>query len=78
MAAHMLSTIDNPFNPWTHYDEWYAWDEQAGYHTTAFLARVARTSNELSETDLEDAIEDAIEEIVRENVSGVHVRVASS
>lgn len=73
---HMLTTIDNPWNPWDNFDDWYAWDERAGYHSTALLARVAYTSPELSDADEDMAMEVAIEEIVRENVSGIHSRVA--
>lgn len=72
---HMLTTIDNPYNPFTHYDEWYVWDEAAGYHTTAYLARITKTSFELSEADQDLAIEYAIDEIVQLNVLGVYRKV---
>lgn len=72
---HMLTTVDNPYNPTTHFDEWFAWDTAAGYYTTAFLARVVVSSPELSEADQSLAIEQAIDEIVRENVSGVYRKV---
>jgi hypothetical protein len=74
-ALHMLTTIDNPFNPYTQYEEWYAYDQAKGYHTTAFLARIARTSDDLSEADEDLAMESAIDEIVRENVSGIYRKV---
>jgi len=76
MTVHMLTTIDNPYNPWTHYDEWFAWDAQAGYHTPGFLARIVRSSDELSDEDQSLAIEQAIDEIVEENVLGIYKRVA--
>lgn len=76
MTEHMLTTEDNPYDPFTEFDEWYQWDVAAGYHTTAYLARVVRTSDELSEADQSQAIEDAIDEIVRENVLGVYKKVA--
>lgn len=68
----MLTTIDNPFDPFTQYEEWFVWDEAAGYHSTAFLARVVRSSEELSEYDQRLAYEQGIDEIIKENVSGVH------
>lgn len=77
-ADHMLTTVDNPFNPFTQFDEWYAYDSQLGHHTLAFLARVTRTSDELSEADQSLAIEEAIDEIVRENVSGLYRKVSST
>jgi hypothetical protein len=74
-VEHMLTTVDNPFNPFTNFDEWFAFDELLGYHTTAFLARIARTSDELSEPDQHAAIEYAIDEIVTENVLGLYKKV---
>lgn len=71
----MLTTTDNPFNPFTHWDEWRAWDEQAGYYSCALLARVARTSDDLSDADQALAINQAIDVIIKENVSGKHRKV---
>lgn len=74
-VEHMLSTIDNPYNPFTQYSEWFAYDRYCGYNTPAFLARVVKSSDSLSEPDQSDAIEQAIEEIVRENVLGLYIKV---
>ena len=75
MPEYMLTTVDNPYDPWTQWDEWFAWDQTAGYHTPGLLARVARVSDDLSEGDLQQAIQQAIDEIVRENVLGVFRKV---
>lgn len=76
MAEYMLTTTDNPFNPFTAFKEWYAYDTAAGYHSCALLARVSRSSNELSESDQELANDYAIEEIIKENISGMHRKVS--
>lgn len=68
----MLTTIDNPWDPFTQWSEWYAYDEAAGYHSSSLLARIAKSSDELSEADQELAIEIAIDEIVKENALGLH------
>ena len=73
----MLTTVDNPYDPFTQYDEWWSFDEAAGYYTNALLGRVAVTSDQLSVADQEAAIDEAIDEIVSFNVSGVH-RIAYS
>lgn len=78
MAESMLTTIDNPFDPFTHYDEWLAFDLRVGHNTNELLARVVITSDELSEEDQSVAIEAAIDEIVHYNVSGVHRKVIAS
>lgn len=71
----MLSTVDNPWNPFTQYDEWYAYDNAKGYATPSLLARIANVSLDLSDLDLQIAIRQAMDEIVEQNVSGMHVLV---
>lgn len=75
MAVHMLTTVDNPWNPFSHFDEWYQFDESSGYHTTQYLARLTLSSPDLSEVDQSDAIEVAIDEIVEQNVLGIYRKV---
>lgn len=72
----MLTTVDNPFDPFTQWSAWLAWDTNAGYYTPALLARVSITSDELSEADQHDAIQNAIDEIVSLNASGMHRKVS--
>lgn len=76
MSNHMITTIDNPYDPFTRFDEWYEFDESAGYHTTSYLARVMINSDALSEADQDLAHEAAIEEIVSENVLGIYRKVS--
>jgi hypothetical protein len=76
MTKHMLTTTDNPFDPFTQFDDWNAYDERMGYYSMNFLARVIRTSNELSDYDQDLAYEQAIQEIVEENVLGIYKKVA--
>lgn len=71
----MLSTSDNPYNPWTEFDQWRNWDEQSGYYTLSYQARVCRTSAELSELDESQAIDIAIQEILDHNITGNYIRV---
>lgn len=77
MDFYMLTTTDNPFSPVTQYDAWLTWD-MANYNTNSLLARVVRTSPDLSEADQELAIQQAIDEIVTENVSGKHTKVLAN
>lgn len=74
----MLTTIDNPYNPFTQYDEWYAYDRYLGHYTPEYLARVAIVSDGLSPLDQELAIDDAIAEIVDLNFNGLYARVTKS
>ena len=75
MTNCMLTTNDNPFDPFTQFDDWYAYDVQVGHHTCAYLARIAKTSDELSEVEEAEAIENAIDEIVKFNINGRYIKV---
>lgn len=77
-TRYMLSTSDNPFNPFTDWDEWYAYDESKGYHSSALLARIANTSDELSEPDQLLAIEQAIDDVIAINDIGLYIKVSQN
>jgi len=71
----MLTTLDNPYNPFTQFDDWYAYDVEKGYYTCNYLARIVKTSEDLSEEDEALAIEQAIDEIVSMNITGLYKKV---
>lgn len=60
----MVTTTDNPYNYFTQFEQWKEYDEKiAGYQTLSYIARIAMTSNELSENEMNSAIESAVDEI---------------
>jgi hypothetical protein len=75
IGEYMLTTVDNPFSPFTQWVEWYAYDTASGYHTCALLARITTSSDDLSDIDQVVAVQEAVDEIVKENVSGVHHKI---
>lgn len=75
VVESMLTTSDNPHDPFTDWRGWYAFDTAMGYHSSDLLGRIVITANDLSESDQRLAIERAIDEIIDENISGVHVKV---
>lgn len=74
----MLTTIDNPYDPYTHFDEWYTYDITKGYDTCGYLARIVKTSDELSEADQEVALDQAKQEIISMNILGIYKLVSPS
>ena len=75
MRVTMVTTTDNPYDPIDQFDDWYAFDELQGYHTTSYLARIAKTSPDLSSFDQAMAIEEAVDEIVKYNLTGNYKKV---
>ena len=75
VTESMLTTVDNPHDPFDDFRAWYAYDERMAHHTTSFLARVTFSSGEISEADQRAAMEAAIDEIVAENINGMYKKV---
>ena len=78
MEVLMLTTTDNPYDPFTQFDEWFAFDERHGYHTCGYIDRIAKSSSELSPEDQIYAINSAIEEILKYNIYGNYKKVSKN
>lgn len=76
MSQTMLTTTDNPFDPFDDFDNWYIFDESKGYHSCGYLARIAKTSDELSDEENSEEIERAIDEICKFNLLGIYKKVS--
>ena len=73
--AVMLSTIDNPYDPFDNFSSWYMYDVEAGYNSCAYLARIAKTSEQFTDTENEEEIERAIDEIIQYDFRNIYVKV---
>ena len=71
----MLTTIDNPFNPFKDFDSWFLFHVEKGYNSCAYLARIAKTSNEFTEQEEDEEIERAIGEIIKYDFMNIYVKV---
>lgn len=67
MTECMLTTVDNPFNPFEQPDQWRSFDVDHGYFTSEYLARIAKTDIEMTEKEYNDEIERACEEVLELN-----------
>jgi hypothetical protein len=73
--ACMLSTVDNPYNPFKDYDSWFMFDMEKGYNSCGYLARIARTSDQFSEEENNLEIERAIDEIIKYDFMNIYIKV---
>lgn len=63
---YMLTTFDNPFNPFKDFEAWWKYDLILGHDCCGLLARVARTSEMFSDSVNEKLIDDAMNQICSE------------
>lgn len=71
----MLSTEDNPYNPYDNFDEWYLFDMDHGYDSCGRLMRVAQISDDMSDEEVDAEIERAIDLIIKNDILNVFIRV---
>ena len=65
-----VTTTDNPFNPFTEWDEWYFYDLSKGYSTCERLDRLSNTSSQLSDELNNEELEQAIDQLVEVGAVG--------
>lgn len=75
MAKCYLTTFDNPYNPHTDFEQWFLYDVEKGYNSSAYLGRIARTSDLLSDQENEDEIERAIDEIIMNDFMNIYKKI---
>ena len=73
-----LTTVDNPFNPFKEFDEWFIYDTSKGYNSCSYLARIAKLSDDMSEKETNIEIERAIDEIIKYNPTGIYRKIYKS
>lgn len=75
MKQSMLTTFDNPYDPFDDFDNWINFDSEKGYNTCSYLARIAFTSDSLSDSENEKEINRAIDEIIRYDFMNIYKKV---
>lgn len=74
MTEYWVTTTDNPFDPFTQYEDWYLFDEHHGYHTSGYVARdpgVHALPSDAPPATLQRALEMAIDMICAFNLTNV-------
>ena len=70
-----LTTRDNPYDPIEQFVPWFMYDIEKGYNSCAYLARIAKTSDILSDEENDREVEHAIDEIVRLDPMNIYKKI---
>lgn len=71
----MLTTFDNPFDPFDQFTSWFLFDIEQGYYTCSKLARIARSSPDFSTIEDKRETERAIDEIIDNDFLNIYKKV---
>ena len=71
----MLTTFDNPYDPFDEFIPWFLFDIEQGYYTCSRLARIARSSSEFSTIEDKRETERAIDEIIDHDFLNIYKKV---
>lgn len=71
----MLTTFDNPFDPFEQFTSWRLFDLEKGYNSSERLARFVNLSDDLSETEENAEIERAIDEVIKYDFLNIYRKV---
>lgn len=75
MKACALTTIDNPWSPFTNFRDWLNFDESHGYGSCSIVARLAPVTDDMTPSETALAIENAIDSFVLADPSGLYIKV---
>ena len=71
----MLTTFDNPYDPFEQFSLWFLFDVEKGYNSCSYLGRIARISEQLSDDENDLEIERAIDEIIKYDFRNIYKKV---
>ena len=71
----MLTTFDNPFDPFEQFTSWFMFDIEKGYNTCSYLDRIAHVEEDFTEKETDEEIERAIDEIIKYDFRNIYQKV---
>lgn len=71
----MLTTFDNPFDPFDQFTSWLLFDKEKGHNTCEYLARIANLSDDMSQEEIDIETERAIDSIIKYDVTNTFKKV---
>lgn len=75
MEQCMLTTFDNPYDPFEQFTSWFLFDVEKGYNSCGYLGRIARTSDQLTDEENNAEVERAIDEIIKYDFRNIYKKL---
>lgn len=72
----MLTTFDNPYDPFEQFTQWFLFDVEHEYNSCALVGQFARTSEQFTDEENEIEKERAIDEIIKYDFRNVYKKIS--
>jgi hypothetical protein len=71
----MLTTIDNPYDPFKEFTLWLMFDKEQGYNTCEYLGRIVEFSEDMTEKEKDEEIDRAMDYIIDNDFLNIYKKI---
>ena len=71
----MLSTVDNPYDPFEQFNLWLMFDKEKGYDSCERLARLVDLTDDMTQKEIDEEIERAMDELIKLDFTDTFIKV---
>ena len=73
--GYMLTTLDNPFDPFNDFTHWHMFDCEKGHNTSSRIARIADLNSEMTQKEVDEEMERVMDLIVKYDFEDKYIKV---
>lgn len=73
--GYMLTTLDNPFDPFEDFKSWYMFDCEKKHNTSFRLARIANINSEMTQKEFDEEMDRAMDLIIKYDLEDKYIKV---
>lgn len=74
----LITTTDNPFDPFDQFDSWNQFDTEKGYYSCSRVARLLNITEDMSEIEIGNEYERAIDRLVQLDPTNLYAKVTKT
>ena len=71
----MLTTVDNPYDPFEQFTQWFLFDVEKGYNTCSRLARLVHFTEDMTQQEMDEENERAIDVIIKYDFLDIYKKI---
>lgn len=74
----MITTFDNPYNPFEQFTLWHLFDKEKGYDSSERVMRLANISDDMTQKEVDEEIERAIDLLIEIDFTNTYKKLTRS